>query len=153
MSFDEHCLNNEVLARFGTRDGPNCAESVLMYGIKCMNLDAPDDILRIATPFGGGMGRCEDICGALTGGAMLIGLKYGRKSLDGDKLKTYAIVKEFFNWFKCEFGSINCMELNYSDFFSQDHRDRCGSFVTKTVKYLDSLFEKIDKGEWNHNAE
>ena len=40
---------------------------------------------KIAGPFGGGMGHCDEVCGAVSGALMLIGLKYGQfKEGDND---------------------------------------------------------------------
>ncbi len=149
MTVNYKLLNNEILNIFGTPKGPNCSEGMLMYGIKTFDLNVPDDILRIATPFGGGIAKCEDTCGTITGAIMLIGLKYGRTNLDQDKYKAYHIGEEFFKWFRNEFGSTNCYELNHGDYDSKEHRDRCGGlFITKSIEYLDELFEKVDSGEW-----
>ncbi|MBI4710518.1 MAG: C_GCAxxG_C_C family protein, partial [Nitrospirae bacterium] len=37
-----------------------------------------ETVLKIASPFGGGIGRMGETCGAVTGALMVIGLKYGR---------------------------------------------------------------------------
>jgi len=42
---------------------------------------------KIATPFGGGIGRRGSVCGAVSGTIMAIGLKYGRMESDEDKEK------------------------------------------------------------------
>lgn len=149
MTVNYELLNNEILKKFGTPQGPNCSESMLMYGMKSFDLNVPDDIIRIAAPFGGGVARCEDICGVITGGIMLVGLKYGRVNLEQDKYKAYHVGEEFFKWFRKEFGTSNCFELNHSDFTSEEHRDRCGGiFIKKSIEYLDGFFEKVDSGEW-----
>jgi hypothetical protein len=41
--------------------------------------------LRISTGFGSGMGRMCEVCGALTGAFMVVGLKYGKVITDGSK--------------------------------------------------------------------
>src|SRR4030066_652072 len=77
--------------------GFNCAESVLKsladeMGIEC------SCIPKIATGFGAGLGRHGEICGAITGAVMALGLKYGRadtKDPEG-KEKDYSIVYGFF---------------------------------------------------------
>jgi C_GCAxxG_C_C family probable redox protein len=149
MAVDIEFLKKEILSRYGYPGGPNCAECMFMYAVKTLIDDVPPELVRIATPFGGGICRSEDVCGTLIGGMMVIGLKYGRRTMDGDKYRTYAIGKVFYDWFKNEFKSTNCRELNFSDYESEEHRSRCaGTFIVKSIQFLDSFFEKIDSGEW-----
>jgi C_GCAxxG_C_C family probable redox protein len=49
-------------------------------------------IPKIATAFGGGIGRCGSLCGALTGGVMAIGIKHGTNEPSPEKrLKAYEV--------------------------------------------------------------
>ena len=41
--------------------------------------------MTIAYGFGGGVGMTREICGTLTGGAMALGLKYGKGEADVNK--------------------------------------------------------------------
>ena len=68
---------------------------------------------RIATAFGGGIAGHGEVCGAVSGAAMAIGLKCGRDSGDDldAKAETYAKVEQFTNAFREKFGSIICREL------------------------------------------
>jgi len=90
----------------------NCSQSVLTpFGTE-FNLST-DECLKIATAFGGGMGRQQQTCGAVTGALMAIGLKYG-KGINDDEAKkqfTYSKTREFFEEFIKIHGSTNCREL------------------------------------------
>ncbi len=69
--------------------------------------------LKIANGFGGGIARNQEVCGAVSGAIMLIGLKYG-KTESGDSVsheKTYELVNQFINKFTEKNGSINCFDL------------------------------------------
>jgi C_GCAxxG_C_C family probable redox protein len=55
--------------------GHNCAEAVLRTFADDVGAG---DTVRLATGFGGGMGRDGSVCGALTGGVMALGLWLGR---------------------------------------------------------------------------
>ena len=57
--------------------GYNCAQSVLYAYGPDLGLDG-ETALKVATGLGAGMGRRGEICGALTGGILVLGLKYGR---------------------------------------------------------------------------
>ena len=57
--------------------GYNCAQAVVWSFASELQMD-PDWALRVACGFGAGMARRQDVCGAVTGGIMVIGMKYGR---------------------------------------------------------------------------
>lgn len=74
---------------------------------------SPSDAARVAAGFGGGMARTDRICGAVTGGVMVLGLAYGGTSGDDSAAKeaTYAAVQEFLAAFEAAHGSIACTAL------------------------------------------
>jgi C_GCAxxG_C_C family probable redox protein len=111
----ERYLNKQELAAQFHEQGYGCAQSVLAsyagdYGLE------QGLALRLATGFGSGMGRMCEVCGALTGAFMVIGMKYGRDKSDGARYgseteTTYRLVAEVANKFKEKNGSIFCREL------------------------------------------
>lgn len=90
----------------------NCSQAVLASFAEELGL-AEDDSLRIASAFGGGMGRQQFTCGAVCGGAMALGLKFGKGKNDGDEKKqaTYDKTVELFEAFSKLNGSSNCRKL------------------------------------------
>ncbi|UCH86926.1 MAG: C_GCAxxG_C_C family protein [Dehalococcoidia bacterium] len=72
-------------------------------------------IPRIATAFGGGIGGRGEVCGAVIGSVMSIGLKYGREEPSQPHLETYALAREFCRRFDEETGSLSCRELTGMD--------------------------------------
>jgi len=90
----------------------NCSQSVFTvfgpgYGI------SENDSLKCACAFGGGMGRQQLTCGAVTGALMVLGLKYGKGLNDSEEKKqlTYAKTREFIEEFIRIYGSVNCRDL------------------------------------------
>ncbi|MCX6089677.1 MAG: C-GCAxxG-C-C family protein [Candidatus Atribacteria bacterium] len=57
--------------------GYNCAQSVFYSFCDDLQFDK-NTALKLACGFGAGMGRKEEVCGAVTGGILVIGAKYGR---------------------------------------------------------------------------
>jgi C_GCAxxG_C_C family probable redox protein len=114
-------------------NGYNCAESVLRGVRFGMEIELPDRALMMATPFGGGLGRSEDICGALVGGVMAIGAHKGRTEPGQDKFASYEAAGRLHRSFHDAFGSTCCRVLNKSDFKSPEHRERCGHFVAEAT--------------------
>ncbi len=70
--------------------GYNCAQSVLSEFAPRFGLDR-DTAMKIACGFGSGMGRSGNMCGAVTGGILVLSLKYGMMDpgSEEDKEKTY----------------------------------------------------------------
>ena len=92
--------------------GYNCAQSVLWTFAPRLNLD-PDTALKIACGFGAGMGRRQEVCGAVAGGIMALGLKYGRGEAQDRTAteETYAKTQELMRRFEAAHGSCNCRQL------------------------------------------
>lgn len=89
----------------------NCCQAVFSAFAHDRGIDS-DTAICIATPFGGGMGRMGDVCGAVTGAFMAIGLKYGNPDSNIDaKERCYEAVRAFTERFTDLHGSIHCREL------------------------------------------
>ena len=87
---------------------------------------------KIATGFGGGIGRCGSICGALTGGVMAIGVKCGtNEPLMKERLKAYETAQKFYRQFEAHNGSVLCKELIGYDLSVPEQRDK----ATKTKAF------------------
>lgn len=92
--------------------GYNCAQAVLwsfcdMFGIP------PDTALKIACGLGAGMARRQEVCGAVTGGILVLGLAHGRG--DGEERTatelTYNKTQELMRRFEAKHGTCNCRQL------------------------------------------
>ncbi len=92
--------------------GFNCSQSVLTAFSKEFSL-SEDECMKISSAFGGGMGRRQLTCGAVTGALMVLGLHYGRAKGDdiSKKVNTYRKTNEFFEAFIRQHGSANCKDL------------------------------------------
>lgn len=90
----------------------NCSQSVFTVFSAESGLNE-DDSLRISCAFGGGMGRQQQTCGAVTGALMALGMKYGKALNDPEERKqlTYAKTRELFEEFIKIHGSTNCRDL------------------------------------------
>ena len=92
--------------------GFNCAESVLKSLTEEMGIEC-SGIPKIATGFGAGLGRHGEICGAITGAVMALGLTYGRSDTKDPEAKenAYAIVDGFIKAFESKFKNVRCIDL------------------------------------------
>ncbi|MBE6556975.1 MAG: iron-containing alcohol dehydrogenase [Ruminococcaceae bacterium] len=100
------------LARSYFKEGYNCAQSVALAFADLVGLEKTT-LLRLASPFGGGMGRMREVCGAVSGALMIEGLLCGYDCAeDGEaKMRVYAEVRQLADAFRAENGSIICREL------------------------------------------
>jgi len=104
-------LKNEVaMEKFLA--GYNCAQSVLYAYGPGLGLDG-ETSLKVATGLGAGMGRRAEICGALTGGILALGLKYGRGARQDRSAteETYKKTLELMARFEKRHGSCLCRVL------------------------------------------
>jgi len=126
----------------------NCAQAVFTVFGKDKGL-TEDQCLKIATAFGGGMGRQQHICGAVTGALMALGILEGRGRNDDVSKKdlTYGKVVEFFEEFRKRHGSIICKDLlrglSMTDPEDQKEIERLKLFSTDCVKYVRDAVEII----------
>ena len=96
--------------------GFNCAQAVFSTYAPVFGIPE-EQALRVSAGFGAGMGRMQEVCGAVAGAFMLIGCKYGMVApLDAAaKEKTYALEKQFAQCFRGLNGSILCRDLLHCD--------------------------------------
>ena len=87
----------------------NCAQSVLAAFAPQLGMDE-NQALKLASPFGGGVARRGQICGAVTGALMALGLAQGADNPAGNE-DTYRLGQEFLQRFESKHGSLLCREL------------------------------------------
>lgn len=99
-----------AIAKFS--EGFNCAQSVIFSFAKDLGVDE-NMALKTACGLGAGMGRKEEVCGAVTGGILVIGTKYGRGAGDDRTATemTYAKTRELMDSFAVRHGTFICRKL------------------------------------------
>ena len=93
-------------------EGYNCAQSVFCAFTDVTGLD-PETSARLASSFGGGLGRLRQTCGAVNAACMVLGCARGYAAPGDPQAKAdhYALVREFVRRFTEAEGSITCREL------------------------------------------
>jgi C_GCAxxG_C_C family probable redox protein len=119
-------------------EGYNCAQSVLYSFCNEFQIDK-NTALKLACGFGAGMGRKEEVCGAVSGGILVIGLKYGRGENDDPAAKelTYAKTRELMERFSQKHGTFLCRKLlNGCDLTTEEGQKRFkeNDLLNKTCK-------------------
>ena len=92
--------------------GYNCSQSIVLAFEDMLPVER-EQISKLASSFGGGMGRLREVCGAVSGMFMVAGLLYGYDGPETAKVKAdhYARIQELARRFEEKHGSIVCREM------------------------------------------
>lgn len=92
--------------------GHNCAQSVTMAFADLIGMDEKA-AARLSSPFGGGMGRMREVCGAVSGMLMVLGILYGYDTPNDDVAKgeLYSQVQQLAGSFREQVGTIICGQI------------------------------------------
>lgn len=94
------------------RGGLHCAEAVLQAVLESRGVGAAEVSPRMATAFGGGVGRSKQgLCGALSGGLIALGALQGRDTPDGKWDAVAAAAASVRARFEAEQGCTDCGEV------------------------------------------
>jgi C_GCAxxG_C_C family probable redox protein len=127
-----------------------CSAAVFSAFSDDLGLD-PDTAKKIACGFGAGVSKTGNICGAVSGAIMVIGLKYGKTDV-GDEAateKTRALVRQFIREFTLKNGSVSCTDLLEHDLSDPEDYDAArdsGVFTSKCpalVRDAADILERI----------
>jgi len=92
-------------------EGYNCAQSVVCAFHDECGL-SEDAALKVSGGFGGGMGRKQEVCGAVTGGIMILGLRRDRATRGSPVTEDlFRATREFMDGFAARNGSYLCRDL------------------------------------------
>ena len=134
------------------KEGYSCSQAVAMAFCDVTGLDAKLTA-RMASSFGGGMGRMREVCGAVSGMLMVAGVLYGYDDPKATKEKRelYAQVQAMAGQFREELGSIVCRDLlknppsdpNPTPRTEQFYKDRpCARIVATAARIMDEFIQE-----------
>ncbi|MDH4231763.1 MAG: C-GCAxxG-C-C family protein [Nitrospirota bacterium] len=112
------------------KDKYACSEAILYAINAVLGNPLPAEIVRLASGFTGGIGKCGSICGALTGGVMALGLAFGRTEPGAGCSRLLAATGELFGWFEQTYGSGFCAVLTGKERPLDDKEDDLCSVIT-----------------------
>ena len=113
--------------------------------------------LKLATNFGGGA-RKGEMCGAVSGALMVLGLLYGHSESDDldTKTKAYAVAEEYMNRFIKKNGSVVCRKLLGYDLSKPEEkavileknrfRTVCPNMIRSAVDLLGEMMPSLSSG-------
>jgi C_GCAxxG_C_C family probable redox protein len=123
------------------QQGFHCSEVLLFAGLEAKGKTNPD-LIRTVSALAGGVGFSGELCGALTGGACLLGLFDGRgDENEAADPRLNIMVNELMDWFAAkygaEYGGIRCREITADD--PKNQPLRCPRIVGGVLKKVKSL--------------
>ena len=147
-------MTHEEKALQAFSDGANCAQAILLAFRDDLGMDEKT-AARLASSFGGGIGRLREVCGAVSGMMMVYGLLKGYDDIKDPAVKKahYANVQALAASFREENGSIICRELLSLPENGQSdpnptprdakfyHSRPCAAFVASAARILENALK------------
>ena len=121
-------------AREYFKEGYNCCQAVVLAFCDTVDIDERSALL-IASSFGGGVGRLRQICGAVSGMCIILGLKQGYtdpKAKD-EKMGHYENIRALVHEFEEKNGSYICEKL------LENGKKPCAELVYDAAEILDKM--------------
>ena len=143
-------MNRSEQAKELFLSGYNCSQSVLLSFADDLKF-SKELARKLAAGFGGGMGKQQETCGAVTGAIMVLGLLKGEEVNNNDELKAsaYGSVKEFSRDFIAAYKTTQCRELIGCDLNTPEGSAKfeeekimeniCAGCVKKAVEILEDI--------------
>ncbi len=115
----------------------SCSETMITAANDYYDLKIDTDAFRAMAAFGGGV-QVEDICGALTGAAAVIGILYTTgKAHISPKMKE--LTQELVNKFKDKLGMHLCSDLKAK---YRTEEKRCSDIIAATADILEEIVQR-----------
>lgn len=115
------------------KQGYNCAQSVLLAVGGALQEELPGEMIEATAGFSGGIGFSGDVCGAVNGAVLAIGIFLSRKGVRAKAIPR--VSAEFARWFAQEYGTTNCHTLRAGRSFGST-RDLCARVTAATARQV-----------------
>jgi len=124
-----------------------CAETTFMVLKEAYGLPEPTDS-SATMALNGGIAYSGNLCGALGGAALAVGLLAGQRFADHRRAKVVArrTIMRLMDEFQAQHGAINCRDLTGIDFHDEEQhrgfiesgvwRTRCMSQIETVIRFL-----------------
>lgn len=141
-------INEKAIYSF--YNGMNCAQSVLTAYADHLNFD-PDLALSVSAGFGGGIGKMQKTCGAVTGSFMVLGISNSKRYVENIDARnaTNEMIQKFTVDFTTLHGSLDCKALLNCDFTTEEGEKRfvdedmkkniCSKCISDSIKLIEEI--------------
>ncbi len=129
-------------------NGYSCSQAIAVAFCDVTGL-TPSLSAKMASSFGGGIGRLREVCGAVSGMLMVVGLLYGYDDPNDPAAKKahYTLVQQLAGEFKEQIGSIICRDILKNPPSDPNPTPRTAEFYAKRpcAKMVVTAAEILDK--------
>lgn len=132
-----------------------CSEAVVKSVIEALEIEAPADVIKMASGFPVGMGGMGCTCGALTGGIMVLGLVYGRTEAKDRRVNhAMALSAELYQIF-CRRHKVSCCKVltKGMEKGSREHMEQCISFTGEMAYETAKLILQEERARLSEQSE
>lgn len=141
------------IAYESAENGFLCSEAVLMAISESLGIEN-ELIPRIATGFGAGVARSGELCGALSGGIIALGIVFGRSKDEGGRSgpDIYWFSGELLSKFRELYGEVQCstllrLDLNKPEDYEKYRREgtwgnQCRQYILDATGIVYDIIEK-----------
>jgi hypothetical protein len=124
-----------------SQNGFFCSQILLIIGLEAQGKENLD-LIRAMSGLNGGIGFCGKTCGALTGGACLIGLYAGKGAAEEmEDSNLNAMITMLVDWFEQEtgaqYGGTDCNTILENN--PQNRISRCPQLVLNTLAKVEEI--------------
>lgn len=143
----------EEKAIYSFHNGMNCSQSVVTTYVDYLQFDT-DMALSVSAGFGGGMGKMQKTCGAVTGAFMVLGIYNSKKYSDNIQARTATneMINRFTLYFKSLHASLDCKTILDCDFSTIEGERKfenlelkekvCSKCISDSIKLINLLLEE-----------
>lgn len=116
-----------------------CSEAVVYTLNKELKNPLPEEVVKMASGFPVGLGKAQCLCGAVSGGEMILGMMYGR--VKGEKMNSrmFECAKDLHDYIKNEYGATCCRVLTRQwagdNFMSEGRAKHCVEITGKVARW------------------
>jgi C_GCAxxG_C_C family probable redox protein len=123
--------------------GYHCSEAVLLAAAPPLVADWEARCARLATPFAGGTGGTQqELCGALSGGMMVIGALLGRETADVNDDEAQRLAAAYRGWFLETLGDTQCETLRRGTVKGPGGLGSCSVLVERATALLLEMLDE-----------
>lgn len=134
-------------------NGMNCAQAVFTAFADHLQFDQ-DMALSVSSGFGGGMGKLQETCGAVTGSFMVLGMYNSKKHEENIDARNASneMIQKYTADFKKLNGSLDCKTLLNCDFTTEEgekqfkdqdmKKNICSKCIVDSIRLIERLMKE-----------
>ena len=105
-------MDRGTIAKELFENGYNCSQAIVLAFKDLLDIK-DEDLKAISSSFGGGISRLREVCGCISGMAIVFGYLYGNYDVNDNDAKAnhYKLIQKLSLEFKEKFNTYNCAEL------------------------------------------